>query len=313
MEGNPWIDLIALAGRQHGVVARCQVRQLGVDDRVFHRRARAERWKRPHRGIYLVPGATWGPMSRLSAALLAAGGVAMATGLTALHLQGVVDTQPGRLHLVVPHEQRARSLHAVEIVRSRTLRAGDSSIFSGLRCARAPRAFVDVAPRVEDDGQLRALLIDARQVGATTPAGVIERAAVMPPRHPGRTRLIDVAEQVAGVGADSLFSDLVHRRLLADGFRPDPQPVSVEVGGRLLHPDITFADARVAIECDSLGFHGDQRSIDLDHRKDQSYASVWWRCLRVGWYRYDHDWPGFTGALRHTLVEWPTALVTLGR
>ena len=63
---------------------------------------------------------------------------------------------------------------------------------------------------------------------------------------------------------------------------------------------------RVCIECDSLAYHGDQRSIDLDHRKDQAYASVWWRCLRIGWRRHDLDWSGFTAVLEVALMDWPS-------
>jgi hypothetical protein len=308
---NPWSALFALAADQYSVVARYQARRLGIDDRTFSRRVRAEGWQQPHRGVYVVPGAPWHPRTRMSAALLAAGPHAAASGLTALHLHGVADAQPPRLALVVPHERRARPLHGAKVVRSRTLRHGDVTEVGGLRCVRPPRAFLEASPEV-DDGRLRTLLIDGRQRLVVMPEEVIERAAKSPLRLPGRHRLIAVASDIAGIGADSVLTDLVHRRLVADGFHPDPTPVSITINGRTLHPDITFAGARLSIECDSLAHHGDQRSLDMDHRKDQAYAAAWWRCLRIGWYRYDNDWSGFLTALRHALDEWPRVLAALG-
>ncbi|HSJ44707.1 MAG TPA: type IV toxin-antitoxin system AbiEi family antitoxin domain-containing protein [Euzebyales bacterium] len=312
MPDNSWIALFELATHQWGVIARAQARQRGINDRTFTRRVRSERWQQPHRGVYVVPGAIWGPMPRLSAALLAVGPHAAATGVTALHVHGVVDRQPARLMLVVPHGRRARRLHAVDVVRSRTLRTDDITVVRGLRCTTPPRAFLDAAPATLDDPELRAMLIDARQRGIAQPAEVGERAALATPTLPGRRRLLDAIAAVTEVGADSVLSDLVHRRLVADGLSPDPTPTPVTVEGRRLHPDITFASARVCIECDSLAHHADQRALDLDHRKDHAYTTARWRCLRVGWRRYDRDWPGFVAAVRQALEEWPRVCAALG-
>ncbi|CAN5904230.1 hypothetical protein BH23ACT10_BH23ACT10_17370 [soil metagenome] len=79
----------------------------------------------------------------------------------------------------------------------------------------------------------------------------------------------------------------------------------------MLHPDITFASAKVCIECDSLAHHQDQRALDLDHLKDQAYAEAGWRGLRVGWRRYDLDWTGFVTVVRHALDEWPKVVAVL--
>jgi hypothetical protein len=150
------------------------------------------------------------------------------------------------------------------------------------------------------------MLIDARQRGVEALTVIGARALEAPPRLPGRSVLLAAVADVSLVGADSPLTDLVHRRLLADGFTPDPDPVTVDVGDRVLHPDVTFSAARICIEVDSLAYHRDQRSIDLDHRKDQAYATAWWRCLRIGWRRHDLDWPGFTAVLEAALAEWPS-------
>jgi hypothetical protein len=50
-----------------------------------------------------------------------------------------------------------------------------------------------------------------------------------------------------------------------------------------------------------VGFHGTQRGLDLDHRKDQGYRQAVWNCLCVGWYRVDTDWSGFVDDVQAAL------------
>lgn len=312
MHDNPWVALFQLAERQHGTIARSQAVRLGIEGRALTRRARSEEWRQPHRGVFVVPGTAWGTMPRLSASLLAVGPHAAITGTSALYVHGVVERPPPRLTLVVPHSRRAPRLRGVNVTRSRTLQSDDVVVVHELRCATPARAFLDAAPAATR-GDLRAMLIDARQRSVVDPSEVIEHASRSRPRLPGRQILLAAAADVSAVGADSALSYVVYERLVADGLRPDPHPVPVDVGGRRLHPDITFADARVCIECDSFAHHSDQRAIDLDHRKDQAYSMAGWCCLRVGWRRVDHDWSGFSSTVRHALDEWPRVQSALGR
>ncbi len=312
MRDNPWIRVFRCAALQFGAIARWQAIGLGIDDTSFTRRVRSEQWRQPHRGVYVIPGTTWGPMTRLSSALLAIGDHAAATGVTALHLHGIVEQPPAHTTLVVPHSRRAPPLGAVRVLRSRTLLPDDVTVVRRLRSATAPRALLDAAPMIPRE-ELRVMLINGRQRQIVLPEQVAERALMSSVRQPGRRRLLSAASDVSKVGADSAFSDAVHRRLITDGLVPDDDPVAVEVGGRRLHPDITFAHARVCIECDSLAHHSDQRAIDLDHRKDQAYGRARWKCLRIGWRRFDRDWPGFVSVVRGALREWPVVVAALAR
>ncbi len=312
MRDNPWITLFAIAARQFGVVTRWQAVSVGINTTTFTRRVRDERWQQPYRGVFLVPGATWEPLTRLSAALLAVGPHAAAASMTSLYLHGVVDRVPAHPILVIPHGRRAPRLAGVRVLRSRTLQADDLTKVRGLPCTVPARAFMDVAPQTTTR-DLRILLIDARQLGLVSPEAVIERAMMATSRVPGRGALLAAAIDVSTVGADSVLSDAVHRRLIDAGLVPDDDPVAVDIGRRFLHPDITFARHRVCIECDSLAHHGDQRAIDLDHRKDQAYSRARWKCLRVGWRRLAHDWSGFVAAVRHALDEWPRVCAALDR
>ena len=296
-----WAKLFRIARRQYGVVTWAQAVALGIDATTFNRRARREQWPRLHRGVYLVPGMQPNARSLISAALLAAGPTAVSTADTALYLHGVIDTAPSTVTLVVPHKVRASRLDGVEVVRSRTLVAGDRVLVGRLACVVPPRAFLDAAV-AHDLSDLRLMLIDARQRRVVEPAAVISRISSLPWQAPGRGRLLHAAVDVDAVGADSVLTDRVHRRLVTAGLRPDPHPVPVQTrGGRRLHPDITFAARRTCIECDSVAHHSTQRAIDLDHRKTEAYAAARWTCIRIGWHRFDRDWDGFVRAVRNAV------------
>ncbi|CAN5867827.1 hypothetical protein BH23ACT10_BH23ACT10_18460 [soil metagenome] len=278
----------------------------GVPLTSFDKRVRREDWPRPHPGVRLLPGIPAPSfLTQVSVALLALGGEVLdgevlVTGWAGLHLHGVLTKPPPIVTLVVPWRHGRRRLRAVRIVRSRTLIDDDRAVVSGLSVASVERCFIDAA-RTDSRARLRILLIDARQRRIIEPKAVATRA-LRHPKIPGARRLIAAARDVDSTGVDSALSDAVHQRLLDAGFVPDAVPVPVVTPrGRTLHPDITFAAAKVCIECDSLGFHGSQRAIDVDHRKNQGYQQAGQNCLRIGWHRYDHDWEGFLADLRAAL------------
>lgn len=295
---HPWARLFSLAAAQHGVVTRRQARAVGIAASSFDDRARRERWASPHRGVLLIPGtdATLFVV-RVRAALAAAPAGALATGWTGLHLHGVITRPPPIVTLVAPWRSGRPHLHAVRTIRSRTLLDEDRAVVGGVAVATPQRSFID-ASRTDARERSRILLIDARQRRITEPADVAARA-LLHPRIPGVSRLVAAARDIDGRGVDSALSDVVHGRLLMAGLHPDAHPRAVPTpAGRVLHPDITFSDVHVCIECDSLGFHGTQRGLDLDHRKDHAYRQAGWNCLRIGWYRLDTDWEGFERDVR---------------
>lgn len=299
---DQWARMFFLATRQFGVIARWQALAIGIPASTFDDRVRRECWVNPHPGTWLLPGTdSTAFVVRVSVALVAAGDHGLASGWTGLHLHGILLRPPPVITVVIPWERNRRRLHAVRTVRSRTLIAEDRDEAQGVAVASPERCFLD-AGRTDSRARLRTMLIDAMQRRIVSSDDVAVRA-LLHPKVPGAQRLIAAARDVAAVEVDSRLSDVVHRRLLTAGIVPDARPATVTVpGGRTLHPDITFAGRQVCVECDSLGFHGTQRGLDLDHRKDQGYRQAGWNCLRVGWYRIDTDWDGFVEDVRLALA-----------
>ncbi|MDP8978094.1 MAG: type IV toxin-antitoxin system AbiEi family antitoxin domain-containing protein, partial [Actinomycetota bacterium] len=86
MTGSPWTALDELAARQHGAFRLDQAAALGLSADTVRQRALREGWRRPHVGVFVLPGVPPGPWLAASAAVLAAGPRALLAGRTAAWL-----------------------------------------------------------------------------------------------------------------------------------------------------------------------------------------------------------------------------------
>ena len=131
-----WEQVVKVGRRQHNAVTRAQALALGIPPTTFDRRMSRERWEAPHSGVRLLPGADGNDrLTQVSAALLAVGDHALASGWTGLHLWGVILRPLSIVTLVVPWECSRRRLRAVRTIRSRTLIEEDYRILAGLAVA----------------------------------------------------------------------------------------------------------------------------------------------------------------------------------
>lgn len=296
-----WNDLIRLARGQHDVVSRGQALALGIPSSTLHRRLVRDGWDIPVPGVAVAPWAT--PGAHLEAAIAGwavapGGGV---TGDTALAVHGVRVAFPACPTVVVPHDREGTSRRVAVIIRSRTLRASDVGRHDGIPCVSIHRALLDLAAR-SPTADLRERLIDLRQqrlLDTEELQSWLEAAR----GARGRPRLLEAIADVVGSGADSILTRRVEEALQLSGLAPDPYPAVVDVGGRVLHPDITFSRHRVAIECDSLGFHADQAALDRDARKHNAYRLSGWTSLRISWLRARRDLDGFVAEVRRALAQ----------
>ncbi len=298
-----WGSVLELASQQYGCVATSQAAELGVASQTFLDRVRNEGWGHPWTGVWTLPGSATGRLGQLSRLVLAGGPDVAVTGRDALWLHGL-DLRLGRRpRLVVPMSRHA-ARHwgsAAKLISSRTLATVDITRRRRLSCTTPARALVDlVVPPSPTVAVVRDVLVTARQarlVDTTDLARSIGRARGVPGIAVLRRAVADVTD----VEADSPFSDRVHRRLRRSGLHPDRTPAVIAVPGRVLHPDITFADARVGIECDSMLAHSSQRDLMVDNRKDRATALVGWTVLRIGHLEFDRHWGRFLGDLQRAL------------
>lgn len=302
---DAWGSLLALLAKQHGVVALRQVIELGIAPRSFRRRARKEGWIEHGSTLWSPPDTELDQWGLAMAAALAGGDHALVTGQAALRLHGLDVPFPTPVRIVTPmqrHAVRSVDPEQVKVIASRTLRPADGTTLRRVPLTTVDRSFLDlVIPPTPAITPVRDALITATQTGLTTASAVhdrVTRARGLPGAGVLRRALADIGS----TGADSPFSHRVASRLLREGLRPDRSPVPVATPGRTLHPDITFCDHRVCIECDGLRWHRTQKDLAIDHRKDRRYRDAGWICLRIGWWEFDHGWPTFVHDLRDVLA-----------
>ena len=296
-----WKAAFDLATAQAGPVAVRQLVALGIPRSTIHDRITGEGWQRPFRGVVVPPGLPVDQGTRTRAAALAIGPHAIITGASALLLHGVADQPPLRPQLVVPWRHRTPRCAGASVARTTTLRSDDAAHDRGVLLATVSRALLDAAARAGTD-RLRSWLVDGRQRRLVDPAAVLARANASPGVR-GRSRLVRACSDADDSAADSALAAEVERLLRSLGFELDVPARTVEVPGRVLHPDLTLRGLRIAVEVDGFGAHASRRGLDLDQRKHNAYSLAGWTVLRIGWDRLRDDWDGFVAELRWAVAR----------
>jgi hypothetical protein len=162
--------IAAIAGRQHGVLAAWQLREVGVSPQQIKVRLRNGRLHELHRGVYLVGHPVPPPYALEMAALLACGPTAILSHQTAASLWRLISSPaPGDICVTVaPGRSAARP--NLEIHRARIDRR-DVRNRHRMPLTSPPRTILDLACICGDD-ELERLVAEAHY----PPAGVRGRA-----------------------------------------------------------------------------------------------------------------------------------------
>ncbi len=134
---HPDVKLADLATRQHGVVSRRQLREIGMSEAAIKHRVAARRLHRMHRGVYAVGHPHLTAHGRYLAAVLACGGGAVLSHRSAADLWELRPSWSRRLDVTVPtlHPRRRRGI-AVHATRS--LPRAEITVHNGIPCTTRP-------------------------------------------------------------------------------------------------------------------------------------------------------------------------------
>ena len=241
-----------LAGRQDGIVARAQLRELGLSERVIDRRLGIG-WLRPiHAGVYAVGHDAVTARGRLVGAILATSPGSVASHASAAWLLGLLERPPP-----VPHVT-ATALRAPRpglVIHRASLAKPELTIIAGIPATGASRTLLDLS--AECGGrELRRLVKEAEFRRLADTASL----AAMLDRHPRRRGRRPLARLVAdrALTAGKTRSELEDRFLLFCRRRGLPLPeTNVELAerGRTLNVDCVWRSARVVLELDGRRGH----------------------------------------------------------
>lgn len=277
-------DLVELARRQHGAIARRQALDAGLSAAAIKRRVGAGSWTRLRQGVYVVGGAppTW--QQSVIGCCLAGGDDVLSSHRTGARLWGLVAAD-GRTEVLVAGDRRVR-LPGVRVHQTVLLPPMDRAERDGIPVTSLARTLVDVSQR--QDPEVVGRWIDAAVRGHGLDLLDL-RSCVARLTGPGRRDLgpIQQALAVRLPGWDPGDSALEVRALLAIARAGLPAPVQQHVvrrpDGSLARIDLAYPAERIAIELDGWDHHGRRSAFDRDRIRRNELTLLGWDVYQFTW------------------------------
>lgn len=298
--GGPLEERIAaIAARQHGVVTRAQLADLGLTPGAMDNRVRSGRLRVLHRGVYLLGplvGALRPRWCGEMAAVIACGPGAVASHESAARVWGLIPspTPTSPVHVTVPGRHVRRP--GIWTHRVAAFPTGDTAVAEAVPVTAPARTLLDLAARLRPRDLERALA-RAERLDLTDAAEVAERLARLGPR-PG----VHLVRAVVAGGSPRLTrSDAEERFLMLTRQARLPEPrTNVPVAGYEL--DFFWQGEGVAVEVDGFAYHSSRHRFEGDRRRDAELAARGIQVVRVTWRQLvDEPW-AVLAAIARTLA-----------
>ena len=264
-----------VATRQHGIITRAQLNDLGLDRSAIDRRVKAGRLHRLHRNVYAVGHKRLTNHGRYLSAVLSLGEKAVLSHRSAAILWRIQPEGASKIDVTVPAGGTRGRRVGVTVHRS-PLGPGDTTVRDRIPVTTPSRTLVDLADvltlreleRAIDEAHfLRLDLSSMQPVPGRRGTGVLN--AVLGHHAPGTTR------------TRSEFEELLLAFCRDQGL---PQPlVNQIVEG--FEADFVWPNARLIVEADSWTAHGRRGSFERDRLRDAALQVAGWRVLRITWRR----------------------------
>lgn len=241
----------------HGIIHIRHVPELGLTPAALRWKVRSGRWRRVLPRVYATFTGKLTEQQRLIAAWLYAGPAAQIAGVSALRMHGLryLPPVPGHeVHVLVPHQQRVRSVRFVRV--HRTTHPDRRAMSNGvLKVCHPARAVADTARTCRSLATVRAMVAQIVQEDMATVSQL--HAELSRARRNGsgllRAALAEVADGARSAAEAALRAILRRSRILPAAVW---NPALTAADGRPLPtPDAWFDQVELAIEVDSREFH----------------------------------------------------------
>lgn len=288
--------LAALASRQHGVVAREQLAELGFSRDAIWRRLSNGSLTALHRGVYAVGHRALTARGQWLAAVLACGPGAVLSHDSAAALLGFCRDRGGAIDVTVAAAGR-RARRGVRIHQVGELAAADRTSSARIPVTAVPRVLLDLAARHGHSEVARAFEEAQRQrlVSARAVANLVERRR----GHRGVGVLAAlVVEDLAAVTVTR--SELEARFLAVCREAGLPRPlVNVRIAG--FEVDAVWLAERLVVELDGYAFHRTRMAFERDRARDAALQLAGYRVVRITYRMLESD-PSAVAALVRSLL-----------
>jgi predicted transcriptional regulator of viral defense system len=280
---DPAVAMADLARRQHGVVSREQLLDLGVGRHFIGRHIERARLHPLHRGVYavghrkLTRGGVW------MAAVLAAGERAVLSHRSAAELWRIRDTSRRLVEVTAPRQRRPRP--GLTVHRA-VLPSDEVTIHDGIPVTTPARTLLDLAA-VLDEHKLARAAERAEALKLTSPTSLAELTQRYPKR-PGTPKLKRLIEEHRIVPTTTA-NDLERRFLTFLEANDLPRPLVNESLDPHTTPDFRWTQQRLVIELDGFETHGTRAAFERDRARDRQLTAQGWRVARITQRQLDNE------------------------
>jgi hypothetical protein len=265
-------EAVAIASRQHGRIARRQLREAGCGRSAISRLAERGWLRRVHLGVYAVAGAPETRKATWMAAVLAGGEGAALSHRSACELWGLMKPIEGPAHVTTPSGAGAR--RGIIFHRSRCL-GYHRALIDGVPVTTIERSLLDFATTASA-GAVRAAFACADGRGLLDPAVMAELCA-----SSGRKQSGLLAVLARECAPQDLTRSPLEREFARFCAQEDIPPPLLNVVVEAFEVDCFWPEARLVVELDGFSHHRSRASFELDRRRDAALQLAGIRVFRV--------------------------------
>jgi Transcriptional regulator, AbiEi antitoxin/Protein of unknown function (DUF559) len=269
-----------LAERQHGVVARRQLLDLGLSPRAIEYRLTIGRLHPVHRGVYAVGHSVLSVDGLRMAAVLAGGERAVLSGRAAGSAWAIWRSSGVASEVTAPRGLRSRGCLRFRQAR---LPADEITTLRGIPITTVPRTLFDLAAVLPRRQLTRA--IHEAEVERLWDRLSLHDLIARYPRARGTANLRAVlrdregASEVPRDEIEDLFIAVVRRF----GLPMPSMGQRLQVGRRWFEPDCVWERQKLIVELDGRQVHGTGRNFESDRARDRALVAAGWLVVRLTW------------------------------
>lgn len=288
-----------IADGQLGLLTRSQIRSIGLSDQAIRRRVAAGVLIHVLPSVYRIAGASTSWDQRALAACLWSEG--FVSHCCSAALRGWENCPRGTIEVVTTRNLRSRK--GLVVHRRGSIPAFERDSIRGIPATSAPRTLIDLATSLEDD-DVELVLEDVLRRNDATLARL--RWELKGPLHGvGGAAIVRKLVEARPPGYKIKRSGLEVKlaRFLARAGMPEPayEFEIVTAEGIRLHPDFSYPDRKVAIECESYKYHGGRAAWLRDIERYAMLRRMGWYVIQVTEETLKHDAAGFLAELKWAL------------
>ena len=270
------------AARQHGVVRLEQLLEAGLSCSAVDRRARSGRFRRLHRGVFLVLPFPLGRTPEMAAVLATAPGSVLSHVSAGALLELRPNRPGGPVHVAV--EGNRRQVAGVRVHRVDRLTDLERTVRDDIPVTSPARTLLDLAGMI-DRRELEAAVARAERKGLvalTEVRRLLERRRGLPGTKVLRALL-------GTPGGPALTRSEAEERFLALVRKADLPPPRCNVTIGRYEVDVFWPAAGLVVEVDGFRYHSSRRSFEGDRRRDSELVAAGFTVLRLSCEQIDKE------------------------